>query len=622
MKRRYATMLRCRFLIMPFQSFHNTWDILFIISLLHFSITVDAFSILSTTSKNTNPVLNSPDAFLSNDDHKHAPTYSFSVPLINKRPKPESFGDKFIELWNDPRPVTSLVGNDRTTVGNRITSEGESEEIPYCILSEEFDIGTELFQILLYPRGRYVSGSGSVGGIASAYLRYLPKEYGEELDVSWNLQLCVSKENTGAADGDDDMEILSISTSGGLPKSNTTWSAAMTFCHELEAVESVGRATDWGSSIWSAGEVCQGLGRICARGNITVFDKRQSGISFSFPPKGALGDVLRSSNQPLSSREFRAGEVIVPRPMEEGSIQAEKLKESFVYPGIDYRIMTMTDGNGNQLFSTSSLSSQEEKNRAKLALRPCGWKLQRQLWQRNGMTQDWPMEVDAELLANVTSTRFNRDSAIPRITAAFQREWEAYALALAVAIMPIPVALFLRTFVSLYAIPSASMEPTLLRGDVLLVEKLPGVYDRTQRGDVVLFRPPPSLTDLIASSSPQSRPISRTSLFVKRLVGVPGDKNIRLDDETREVTIDGKPSMGPNRDLCEDEPLRLIDKMLKNGKGRNVAELGEDEAYVVGDCKAVSVDSRVFGVLPKENIVGKPVARIWPLDRIQLSNKF
>ena len=163
------------------------------------------------------------------------------------------------------------------------------------------------------------------------------------------------------------------------------------------------------------------------------------------------------------------------------------------------------------------------------------------------------------------------------------------------------------------------MEPTLLRGDVLLVEKLPGVYDRTQRGDVVLFQPPPALTNLIASSG---QPISSTSLFVKRLVGVPGDKDIRLDDETREVSVGGKPAVGPNRNLCEDEPLRLIDKMLQNGKGRNIEELGEDETFVVGDCKAVSVDSRVFGVLPKENIVGKPVARIWPPDRIKVSNRF
>ncbi|KAL3933940.1 MAG: hypothetical protein SGBAC_010184 [Bacillariaceae sp.] len=615
---------------MPFQSFYYVWGVLFTIVLLQISIPADAFSIRAANTV-AKPTLNSEDKISKKKNEDRPPTYSFSVPLVNKRPKPESFAEKFIELWNDPRPVTSLVGNDGTTVGNRMTSEGAVEEIPYCILSEEFSIGQEAFQILLYPRGRFVSGSGSVGGIASAYLRYLPNEYGDEVDIAWNLQLCLSKDkDTTTDDGDDDKdddddEILSISTSGGLPKSNTTWSAAMTFCHEMEAVESVGRASDWGSSIWSAGEVCEGLGRIYAIGNITVFDKRQGETSFSFPPKGALGDVIRSANQP-ADREFRVGEVIVPRrltdQMEEESTQAKKLKGSFVFPGIDYRIMTMTDGSGNPIFSTSSLSSQEEKKRAKLALRPCGWKLQRQLWQRNGMTQDWPIEVDAELLANVTSTRFNSDSAIPRVTAAFQRDWKAYTLALAVAIMPIPIALFVRTFVSFYAIPSASMEPTLLRGDVLLVEKLPGVYDRTNRGDVVLFRPPPSLTDLIASSSPQSRPISSTSLFVKRLVGVPGDKDIRLNDETREVTIDGKPSVGPNRDLCEDEPLRLIDKMLKNGKGRHVDELGEDEAYVVGDCKAVSVDSRVFGILPKENIVGKPVARIWPLDRIQLSNKF
>lgn len=56
----------------------------------------------------------------------------------------------------------------------------------------------------------------------------------------------------------------------------------------------------------------------------------------------------------------------------------------------------------------------------------------------------------------------------------------------------------------------------------------------------------------------------------------------------------------------------------KERQGKDIQSLGQDEAYVLGDCKDVSVDSRVFGTLPKENIVGRPIARIWPLNRFYI----
>ena len=110
-------------------------------------------------------------------------TYSFSVPLTisNRRPKPTSFIETFSELWNDPRPISAIISSkDRSNVGER----EDGETIPYCIISDEFDIVGELFQILLYPRGRFVvDGSNGASPPASAYLRYLPKVYGDEVDI-------------------------------------------------------------------------------------------------------------------------------------------------------------------------------------------------------------------------------------------------------------------------------------------------------------------------------------------------------------------------------------------------------------------------------------------------------
>jgi len=77
----------------------------------------------------------------------------------------------------------------------------------------------------------YSSTDGTVTGPASAYLRYLPKQYGDEIDIAWKLRLV-------DASGKE-CKPLTVATSGGLPKSEDTWTSAMTFCAEMEAVESV-----------------------------------------------------------------------------------------------------------------------------------------------------------------------------------------------------------------------------------------------------------------------------------------------------------------------------------------------------------------------------------------------
>jgi signal peptidase I len=143
------------------------------------------------------------------------------------------------------------------------------------------------------------------------------------------------------------------------------------------------------------------------------------------------------------------------------------------------------------------------------------------------------------------------------------------------------------------------MEPTLLRGDVLLVEKFPHIQDHIQRGDVILFNPPPTLRDLVNGGSRSSNgamsssgsAIGANSLFVKRLVGLTGDRNIHMDSATNEVSIDGQPVTGPDRILCLDnnEPLKFIDKLILTGKGKQLDQLESNEAYALGDCKSVSV---------------------------------
>jgi len=542
---------------------------------------------------------------------------SFSVPLTTVRADPTTAVATWKRLWNDPRPITSLI---RDALDNKLVADDQNDDaVPFCLVSEMFLVDQRhRFQISLFPRGRFAAGSSTSfkanNGPAAAYLRYFPDRYGDEVDVAWRLTLVDTRTNSS----------LPVISSGGLPRSNTTWSAAMTFCADNEDIESCGRAADWGSSTWYQSAMCEAVasGSVEARGEITLYDSRTGESSFAIPPGGAVRAVYESGKDAgragkadpnrlsvMQERSFRVGEVIVPMADHPNE---KVLEEAFVKAGTDYRIMTMSDKDGRPIFSTRDVPEDERKH-VRLALRPCGWKLQKQMTQQTQSSRpvavEWPVEVEAGLLSTSALSRFNLATAFPRVTTTVQRDVVGLLLAVGLALLPIPATLVARNFVSLYAIPSASMDPTLVKGDVLLVNKFPGSFDRTARGDVVLFRPPSALTEIAGS-------IDRNSLFVKRVVGLPGDTNIVLDPETKEVTVNGRKAAGPDRNLCEDEPLKLIDRFLENGKGINIERLEDGEVYVVGDCKTVSIDSRVFGVLPAENIAGKPVGRIWPPSRL------
>ena len=175
------------------------------------------------------------------------------------------------------------------------------------------------------------------------------------------------------------------------------------------------------------------------------------------------------------------------------------------------------------------------------------------------------------------------------------------------------------------------METTLLVGDVLLVEKVQSKLGVSpNKGDIVLFPPPATLKDLMRSSG---KPPNDRDLFVKRVVGKGGD-GVSVSS-SGSVLINGQTPVGPRRDLCEAEPLGLIRKFLPQPEGRagggdadaeggagaepadtnRYTTVPKDSLFLMGDCSDVSVDSRVWGTLTEQEVVGRPALRVWPLGR-------
>lgn len=162
---------------------------------------------------------------------------------------------------------------------------------------------------------------------------------------------------------------------------------------------------------------------------------------------------------------------------------------------------------------------------------------------------------------------------------------------LCVIALALVLALAVRTFViQTFYIPSGSMEPTLNVGDRILVFKLAYDFSSPATGDVVVFKAPPaehcgdpSVTDL-----------------VKRIVGLPGQT---IWSERNTIYIDGKP-------LRQDWPhyRLLLTPIAKQTIGLN-------HYFMMGDNHPASCDSRDWGTLPRSDIIGKVVLKIWPLSQ-------
>ncbi len=134
------------------------------------------------------------------------------------------------------------------------------------------------------------------------------------------------------------------------------------------------------------------------------------------------------------------------------------------------------------------------------------------------------------------------------------------------------------------------MENTFHSGEYLIVDQLSYHLREPQAGDVVVFR----------------YPKNPSTFFIKRIIAVPGD-TISIDGNVVTITNTEHPN-----GLVLDEPY--INTMAPNTFMKET--LGDREYFVMGDNRDRSSDSRVWGILQRENMVGRAFLRLFPLNRI------
>lgn len=196
-----------------------------------------------------------------------------------------------------------------------------------------------------------------------------------------------------------------------------------------------------------------------------------------------------------------------------------------------------------------------------------------------------------------------------------------YAVVIAIALA---LSFVVKTFlVQPFWIPSGSMEQTLITGDRIVVNKLPGSADDVERGDIVVFEDPdgwlPRMPENEGLGGVVKSGLQFVGLFpageqhlVKRVIGVGGDHVVCCDSQDR-ITVNGSP---------------IEETYLAPGVKPSLQEFDirvpEGQLWLMGDNRANSSDSRAHdaggggkvGSVPENRVTGKVLAVVWPFDHI------
>ncbi len=168
----------------------------------------------------------------------------------------------------------------------------------------------------------------------------------------------------------------------------------------------------------------------------------------------------------------------------------------------------------------------------------------------------------------------------------FWKELLSYAIIALVFVLPIKM-----WIAQPFIVNGSSMDETFADGEYLIVDEISYRFKDPQRGDVLVFR----------------YPQDPDKFFIKRLIGLPGEE---VSIKSGQVTI-------TNSD--RPEGFVLNEPYIHSKTFNNVnTVLGPEEYFVMGDNRIVSSDSRMWGPLPKDDLIGRPVARLYPFNRIDI----
>ena len=172
----------------------------------------------------------------------------------------------------------------------------------------------------------------------------------------------------------------------------------------------------------------------------------------------------------------------------------------------------------------------------------------------------------------------------------FKFSWDIIKVAIIALILAGLVRYFL---IQPFFVEGASMEPNFETGEYLLIDEVSYYFKPVERSEVVVFR----------------YPLDASKYYIKRVIGLP-EETVEIKNNRVVIYSDEYPD-----GLALDESY-LPKNLITDGQVKK--KLGKDEYFVLGDNRSVSYDSRRWGVLPKNDIVGRVWVRAWPFNRVAI----
>ena len=166
--------------------------------------------------------------------------------------------------------------------------------------------------------------------------------------------------------------------------------------------------------------------------------------------------------------------------------------------------------------------------------------------------------------------------------------WDIIRFGLIAILIVIPIRFFVA---QPFIVSGSSMFPTFKNGDYLIVDQLSYRLENPERFDVIVFR----------------YPNDKTKFFIKRVVGLPNEK-VDINGNTVTVTNAEHPN-----------GLVLEQPYVENGSSNNTHfELNDGEYFVMGDNRSASSDSRYWGAVAKNLIMGRAFVRLYPIGDLDV----
>ncbi len=197
-------------------------------------------------------------------------------------------------------------------------------------------------------------------------------------------------------------------------------------------------------------------------------------------------------------------------------------------------------------------------------------------------------------MENITKNNSLSENPTPPSTTPVLQKRNEFKELLKFALIALPLVLFVRAYViGPFIVSGPSMDTTFSSGQYLIVDEISHRFQSPERGDIIIFK----------------YPLDTTRFFIKRIIGLPGET---VEIKNGIVTIIN--TQYPAGQILI-EPY--IDEVNKKIDSSHIV-LNNEQYFVMGDNRASSSDSRIWGPITENLIIGRPVLRLLPIQKISV----